>query len=200
MKRIVVSLIIVSILTLWVYRYHEINNGFSVHGEYPEIITHMHDKIEFAENKSYNLYEAPGYSISVEKARIIDTDDYLKELNMDTNEFEFLSEKYLEITLTVQNNGDYQGGLSFYGLPIVGENWYSFYDNQLTACINPFFENDFDLAHGCTVSKGETATVKIAYNLYKQWFLPRQWENIENDNMWLSVTIMPVDTKVKIEL
>lgn len=200
MKKIIIAVLLIGITSLWLLRYYKINDGFSVHGMFPEVEYQMNQKIEFGDNKSYNLIEQPGYEISVDSARVVDAVDYLKELDMAADQFEYLSEKYLELTLTVSNTGDYPDGLSFYGLPVIGANWYTFYDNQVTACINPFFKRNFDIANGCAVTKGSSVTVKIAYNLYEDLFLPNQWENIEKENMWLWVTIKPVDTKVKIKI
>lgn len=200
MKKIIIAVLFIGMTSLWLFRYYKINDGFAVHGIFPEVECQMNQKIEFGENKSYNVIEQPGYAISVDSARIIDAVDYLKELDMTADQFEYLSEKYLELTLTVYNTGDYPEGLSFYGLPVVGTNWYTFYDNQVTACINPFFERNFDIANGCAVTKGSSATVKIAYNLYADLFLPNQWNNIEKEEMWLWATIKPVDTKVKIQI
>lgn len=200
MKKITAGIISIILLTLWLIRYYNLNDGFGVHGLYPEEVAIMHENIEFNDNKSYNGYEQPGYSISVETARIIDCDDYLNELDMKPEQFEYLSEKYLELTLKVSNEGNYPNGIFFYGFPVVGVNWYTFYDNQLTACINPFFKNNFEAAYACTVDKGSSATVKIAYNLYENAFSAEQWNNIDKEKMWLWVTIMPVDTKVRIKL
>ena len=200
MKKIIIAALLIGITSLWLFRYYSINDGFFVHGIYPEVECQMNQKIEFGDNISYNMIEQPGYAISVDSAQIVEANDYLQELNMTADQFEYLSEKYLELTLTVYNTGDYPDGLTFYGLPVVGANWYAFYDNQITACINPFFERKYDAAHSCGVTKGSSATVKIAYNLYENSFLPNQWNNIEKEKMWLWVTLKPVDTKVRIKL
>ena len=200
MKKIAVCLISVSLLSLWLFRYYKLNDGFSVHGLYPEKICQMHETFSFGDSKSYNVIEQPGYSISLESARIVNSSEYLEELNMKADQFEYLSEKYLELTLNVSNDGDYPDGITFYAFPVIGTNWYTFYDNQITACINPFFENNFEAAHGCGVAKGSSATVKIAYNLYEDLFLPDQWNKIDEEEMWLWVTIMPTDTKIHIDL
>ena len=107
-----------------------------------------------------------------------------------------LSEKYLELTLTVANEGDYPKGLTFYALPVLGSNWFTYYDNEVTACINPFFEGDYDQAHACAVRTNTSTTVKIAYNLYERHFLPNQFKNLEHEKMWLSVTTLPVDQRI----
>ena len=38
MKKIAVCLISVSLLSLWLFRYYTLNDGFAVHGLYPERI------------------------------------------------------------------------------------------------------------------------------------------------------------------
>ncbi len=200
-KRITIIAVISTLMLIWGIRYYTINDGFAVHGQYPCKVYSMHETIEFGNGKTYNMYEQPGYSISLESARIIDSDAYLKELNANSGNYSYLSEKYLELTLTISNNGDYQDGIIFYGLPVVGENWYTFYDEEITASINDFFVNNgVSSATGCMVSKGGSSTVKIAYNLYERHFLPKQWSDITDEKMWLWVTLMPEDKKIEIEI
>ena len=90
--------------------------------------------------------------------------------------------------------------MNFYGLPVIGTNWYAFYDNEVTACINPFFENNYDAAWGCGVNKNSNATVKIAYNLYENMFSTKQWSNMNQEKMWLWVTLKPIDKRIAITL
>ncbi|MCM1227214.1 MAG: hypothetical protein NC320_07290 [Clostridium sp.] len=199
MKKIYARVIIITLTVLWAVRYYIINDGFAVHGNYPEKVYLMHETIEYNDCKSYNMYEQPGYSISLESARIIDSETYIKEIGSNAENYDYLSEKYLELTLTISNNGDYPDGIAFYGLPVIGENWYAFYDEQITASINDFFvENNVTFAERCGVRKGNSATVKIAYNLYENMFLPKQWNNLTNEKMWLWVTQSPVDQRIAI--
>ena len=160
----------------------------------------MYDVVEFDDCMSYGGYEAPGYSIVLEAARIVDAKDYLEEQGKNVGDFQYLSERYLELTLTVSNCGDYKDGMNFYGLPVIGTNWYAFYDNEVTACINPFFENNYDAAWGCGVNKNSNATVKIAYNLYENMFSTKQWSNMNQEKMWLWVTLKPIDKRIAITL
>lgn len=198
MKKPIIIATALVCLTSWCVRYYTLNGTFAVHGQYSTEIYEMHETVAFDDGVSYGVFEQPGYSVSVEDARIIDSDDYLKELGKNPEDFQFLSEKYLELTLTISNEGDYPNGLTFYGLPVIGSNWYTFYDNEVTACINPFFEDNYDYGHGCIVEKNSSSTVKIAYNLYEYRFLSEQFENLENEEMWLWVTLRPIDKRISI--
>lgn len=199
MKKPLIVVIVFICTAVWCIRYYTLNGTFAVHGKFPEEIYAMHETVEFNDCKSYNVIEQPGYSITLDSARIIDTDNYLKEINKKPEDFHYLSERYLELTLTVSNYGDYPDGLTFYSLPVVGTNWYTFFDNEVTACINPFFEDNFDDAFGCVVKKDSSATVKIAYNLYEDLFSYKQWESLNQEKMWLWVTLQPIDKRIAID-
>ena len=199
MKKKIFAFFSVALTLAWLFRYYTLNGGMSVHGQYPEKIVGMHETIEFGDSKSYNVIEQPGYSVSLESARIIDTSDYLEEIGKTPEDFDYLSEKYLELTLKVSNEGDYTEGIEFYALPVIGEDWYTFYDNQLTACINPFFEGNYEAANRCAVKKDSSAIVKIAYNLYYNTFPDERWNKLDDEKMWMSATIKPVNQMIKIE-
>ena len=57
-------------------------------------------------------------------------DDELRQLdyylNKTSDDFLMLSERYLEITLDIVNNGDTENVFDFYGIPVIGTNWYTF--------------------------------------------------------------------------
>ena len=62
------------------------------------------------------------------------------------------------------------------------------------------FENNYDAAWGCGVNKNSNATVKIAYNLYENMFSTKQWSNMNQEKMWLWVTLKPIDKRIAITL
>ena len=137
MKKPIIAATLIVCLVAWCVRYYKVNGGtFAVHYEGPSAVYGMHEMVSFGDNISNNALEQPGYSVSLESARMIDAEDYLKELGKKPEDFHFLSEKYLELTLTVANEGDYPKGLTFYALPVLGSNWFTYYDNEVTACIN----------------------------------------------------------------
>ena len=168
MKKPIIAATLIVCLVAWCVRYYKVNGGtFAVHYEGPSAVYGMHEMVSFGDN-----------------------------ISKKPEDFHFLSEKYLELTLTVANEGDYPKGLTFYALPVLGSNWFTYYDNEVTACINPFFEGDYDQAHACAVRTNTSTTVKIAYNLYERHFLPNQFKNLEHEKMWLSVTTLPVDQRI----
>ena len=201
MKKLIIGAIAIVCLVVWCVRYYTLNGTFAVHELYPQEVYSMHETVYFNDYKSYNMYDSPNYSISLEAARIIDSDDYLTEIDKNKEDFHYLSERYLELTFTISNYGDDMEGVNFYGIPVIGTNWYAFYDNEITACINPFFKDNYDAAaFGCAVNKDSSATVKVAYNLYENMFLEKQWDNLEQEKMQLWITLRPIDQRITISL
>lgn len=204
MKKYIVCSLIFGLLAAWLIRYYAVNGTFQVHDLHPVEISEMHAPVAFNDYMSYGVqYAPPGYTIAVESARIVPFEDYLQEIGQSAEVFTNPAEQYLELTLTIVNHGDApdgKNGVSFYGLPLLGTNWYTFYDNEFTSYINPIFEGNSDLAHICAVEKGESATVKVAYNLRKNNFMPDQWEHLSEEEMWLQVTCNPVDQRICIQL
>lgn len=199
-KKTVISFILTLCLALWSIRYYTFNGTFALHSQYPIEYHSMNDTIVFDESMmSYGVLYQPGYSICLNNARIVTLEDYLAETGKSTEDFSVTSEKYVELTFDISNNGDFGGGLSLYGLPLIGDNWYTFYDGEMTACINTF-EQDPSYVDMIIVEKGKTLTLKVAYNLYSYRFLPGEFENIENEDMWVCATKRPTEKYIKIEL
>jgi len=198
MKKLVISSIVIILVAIWCVRFYSVNGTFKVRQKYERIIYSMNEQVDLTESKSYNGIEQPAYKISVKNARIVERDDYLKEMNKTADDFMGLSERYLELTICVENNGDTENLLDLYGLPVLGTNWYTFYDPDATKYINnftgeeraKFIKAKFD---GCS-------TVKIAYRMYWEDFNKRQWNNLDDETMWLSVTLSPVEKRIKIEI
>lgn len=199
-KKVVIISVLTICLVLWGIRYYTFNGTFALHTAYPREYYSMNDTIVYDENTmSYGVFYQPGYSISLKNARIVSLEDYLSETKMSKEDFSGTSEKYVELTFEISNNGDFADGITPYSFPIIGDNWYTFYDGEMTAYINEFAQ-DMSYVDMITVEKGKTATLKVAYNLFSFNFLPGEFENIENEDMWVYVSVKPISKYIKIEL
>lgn len=198
MKKIAICAIILVALTGWCIRFYSLNGTFKVKTTYPIEIYSMNEPVSLTDSVSYNMIEQPDYDIAVTDARIIDADNYLEEMGKTSDDFNMLSERYLEITIDIVNNGDMENVFSLYGIPVLGTNWYTFYDPDATIYINGFEDQSRDV---CIKAKAEGhRTLKVAYRLYWKDFNTEQWNDLENEEMWLSVTQSPVDQRIAIEV
>ncbi|MBO5383959.1 MAG: hypothetical protein J6A30_06645 [Ruminococcus sp.] len=198
MKKIIVSTVILAVLTGWCVRFYSLNGTFKVKTEHPRKVYSVGEHVSLKDSTSYNMIKQPDYNISVESARIIDADDYLEEMNKTSDDFLMLSERYLEITLDIVNNGDTENVFDFYGIPVIGTNWYTFYDPDATKYTNGFKENG--RAQFIKAGMDGHRKVKVAYRLCWKDFNTEQWNNLKDEEMWLSVTLSPVEKRIKIEI
>lgn len=198
MKKFIVIIATLAVLTGWCMRFYSLNGTFKVKTEHPRKVYSVGEQVSLRDSISYNMIKQPDYNISVESARIIDAGNYLEEMNKTSDDFLMLSERYLEITLDIVNNGDTENVFDFYGIPVIGTNWYTFYDPDATKYANGFKENG--RAQFIKASMDGHRKVKVAYRLYWKDFNTEQWNNLEDEEMWLSVTLSPVEKRIKIEI
>ncbi|MCD7890353.1 MAG: hypothetical protein LUG26_00825, partial [Ruminococcus sp.] len=165
---------------------------------YPIEIYSMNEPVSLTDSVSYNMIEQPDYDIAVTDTRIIDADDYLEEMGKTSDDFNMLSERYFEITIDIVNNGDMENVFSLYGIPVLETNWYTFYDPDATVYINGFEDQSRNV---CIKAKADGhRTLKVAYRLYWKDSNTEQWNDLENEEMWLSVTQSPIDQRIAIEV
>lgn len=205
MKKPVIITVVVLILVAWCARVYALNGSLLPQTKYPEEFYDMHEKIEVSEEDDmYDVFKATGYSFSVEDARIIDADDYANEIGMSREDFnDPKAGKYLEITLEVSNSGDYDGFIPFMGLPVSGTDWDSGYDPYITLEINTaqvfVMDDGVGTVCGFILDKGNTETIKIAYSLRANNFINgNRYENLEDEKMWLMITMRPVCKRILI--
>lgn len=198
-KKIIITTAALVCATAWCTRYYVLNGTFAVHNQSPVETYGMQERVEFGDCMSYGQIYTPGYAISVESCRVIDAEDYRTEMNKTAEDFEFLADRYVEVTLNVANLTNEAEGMDFYSIPLIGTNWYAFYDQDATAYINPFYQDQREQAFGAAVKPDSEATIKIAYSLYEDMFSQKQWDNLTDENMWIWTTISPVEKHILLD-
>ena len=179
MKKLSLTVAILILLTGWCIRFYSLNGTFRVRTQYPEIEYSMNESVSLTDCLSYNMIKQADYNIAVVDARIVEANDYLSEMGKSKEDFLSLSERYLEITLDIVNNGDTENVFDLYGIPVLGTTWYTFLDVDATNYINGF-ENKGVRDVFIMADMDGHKKVKVAYRLYWKDFNTNQWNNLEN--------------------
>lgn len=200
MKERIIAVGLAVCAVAWGVRYYAVNHTFLPHYECETEIKAMNETVYFSNNMSYNVYYSPGYSITVDHVKLIDADSFLETYQKTAEDFDILPEKFLEVETTIENidSTNTEEGIYFYQLPVVGIDWYTFFNGTATAYANDFFQDDTAASYGVLVHEGEKATVKILYDIKEDFFTTERWNNIEQEEMWMSVTINPLQQKIKL--
>lgn len=201
MKKTIVLILSLIFIIAWGIRFYTLNGTFSAHNEYQTINYELGDPVQFNDNMSYNAYHASGYSITANHVRIISFEQFLSEFNKTTNDFTTMPEKFLIVETTIENifSDNTEEGIYFYSLPIIGTNWYTFFNGEATAYANNFFNNNTSASYGVLVHRGDSAIVNIVYNLYENTFSKKQWDYLDYEPMWMSITIQPENQRIKLK-
>lgn len=199
MKKVVLTMAVLILLTGWCVRFYSLNGTIKVRPQNPIIEYSMNEAVSLTDCLSYSMIKQADYDIAVVDARIVDANDYLLEIGKTSEDFLSLSERYLEITLDIVNNGDVENVFDLYGIPVLGTTWYTFLDVDATNYINGFESTGFrDVL--IKASMDGHRKVKVAYRLFWKDFNTKQWNNLEDEKMWLSVTESPVSQRIAINV
>lgn len=202
MAKKIISLLVIALMIVWTIRFYAINKTFLPHNEFPTEKYDMNEVVWFDDNMLYNVNYSPGYGISVNSARIINFDDFLNEYDKNRDDFLNPPDAFIEIETTIENldSDNTQEGIYFYSLPLIGVDWYTFYNSEATAYANSFFEDDVAAAYGVLVRKNTSATVKILYNLREDFFTSERWNSIADERINMMITITPIRKVIDVQL
>ena len=105
----------------------------------------------------------------------------------------------LEVTYKITNVSEVGDGIAFYGLPVIGEDWYNFFDNEVTSCVNDYFKDEFMAALAVGIKTGHENICVVVYDFYGNTMEGDRWRNIENEKMWIWVSMGPKDQRILLE-
>ncbi|MCD7752208.1 MAG: hypothetical protein LUI10_10810 [Lachnospiraceae bacterium] len=207
-KRILTIALVFICAGLWLWRYISLNGGLVINDLYESAYYEQGDIVEFGDNLSSGKKYYSGYMISVDSSKIYNSADYMEMLGKTEEDFDILiPDKVIEITVTLYNENKAKAedesytdadGIYFSSLELVGTDWYEYYNREFTAYANEIYEDDVYQSYGIIVEAQSSYTMKLIYNLDKRERTDAVWAKIEEEEMYLEITIRPVDQFIKL--
>lgn len=199
MRKLIISITILLLFSVWGFKFCKLNNGFKVDNPYPIEYYSMSEKVKFDGNMSYGGAENSGYSISLDNARIAETDDIKKNSGIFEN-YSAYGEKCLILSFTIFNDNADNIEFNILSLPVMGVNWYSLFSYEITGYLNSNIKDDLSRSGSISIPKGEMVRINIAYELFKSNFSKENWNNFEKQDIWVWLAISPQDKRIKVSL
>ncbi|MBQ8558692.1 MAG: DUF5067 domain-containing protein [Tyzzerella sp.] len=169
--------LIILLFALFIIGYTKVNR------KYPEAI-----------NEKYNIgemFEYDGCDISVRDYSILNKTEAINSGYYVEDDADY---KILKCTLEATNNSDSEKSPELYYIEAESSVWHNGIDlevidnaNQATDSLRP------------TLKSGETATVTIAFVMYKFQFSDARWKRIDSDNIYLVFSLYPVKKYVVLQ-
>jgi hypothetical protein len=198
-KHIVSCILIVLLGLTWLFRYITLNNGLKVNSQYEQTFYEEGEIVAFGNNMSSGIQYYKDYALSVDNCKIYDSDEYISILDKTDKDFQLLiPDKIVELTVTLYNNGDTEDGIYFSSLELVGNDWYEYYNSEFTAYANDIYEDDVYSSYGIIVKPQDSYTIKLIYSLSKRGRTLSEWKRIEEEEMYLEITLKPINQFIKL--
>lgn len=198
MKKLIISAaVFVGVLSIWVTKYYSLNKGFRVWQLNPQENYAMHQKVSVGDNFNYTGGISEGYSVCIENAYLIDTKTLLSEMNIESNMSE-TADSSIILDIVVFNS-DSDTGLQLSGMPLIGIDWSTPFSPLTTSYLNEASDN-ISMSGYVTVPKGESFSIRVAYDLYKGNYSPKSWNSLYKQVIWLGVSCRPLDQRIEINL
>jgi len=196
-KLIIITAVFVVFFSVWAAKYYSLNNGFQVWHLNPQENYSMHQKVSIGDNLNYAGKNCKGYSVCIENAYIIDTKKLLSETGKESNMLE-TADSSIILDIVVYNS-DSDTGLHLSGMPLIGIDWSTPFSPLTTSYLNEASDN-ISMSGYVTVPKGESFSIRVAYDLYKGNYSPKSWNSLDKQVIWLGVSCRPLDQKIEINL
>lgn len=196
-KRLVIIMIIICTCT-WFGLYLKTNNNV----ELPKLKKYEMNEWIPMDNDTLNDGELmTGYEVMIEDFELLNFSQYQKKYNLILTEQEkediYVPEKVYDVKLKVRNTNKVESeevGMNFWFLVLQGKELYLDTNDGLYYKTNIQSQNTMQFA----LRSGTEMEFNIPFNLRKEWFPNRKWENIEEYPFPLVLTKYP--TKKIVEL
>lgn len=195
-KKILIILIIAVLLFGGYYRYSSLNAFYE--NNYGQVILNlpMNSFIAFSDNKT-NGFSMDGYEINITDASIIDIEKFqANHPQVDYTQIADIPERVCVIDAILRNVNSVEDGVYLPDFLLHGVDLYTDCNEVLTSIVNPALDGEV----GIYLEQGTDFAVQIVYNLRKSKFIPSVWSNIQNYDLFLKLSDVPVRIEVPLVL
>lgn len=196
MRKWIISLVPLMLLSIWAVKYYSLNHGFKVRYQNERKDYKTHEKVTFDDSVNVlgNIHE--GYSISLENAYVIEKEKLLADLNKQSSESE-TAERCIVLDFSIYND-ESDNDFNLAGLYIMGIDWFSPFSYKTTEYLNESYFDNFSPSGRISIPKGENISISVAYDIYQTNFSPKAWNALEEQDAWAWLTCSPLDQRIKI--
>lgn len=198
MKKRYIVLVITLLLVAagWIWRYNSLNKYYKdISADTKKVIYDIGDVVPFEDDRMEGWKQANGYSLKVDRFEIVDSQDFIDMVGFIPNDAYFPCEKIAVVYITLFNEESDAAGimlteLSLYGIDqVLNLNW------DLLLAANPILEGNM----GIKLAHNSECSLILPFSLFEKYFSGATWNNIDDYELFLELTIYPAQKKVKVQ-
>lgn len=180
-KRIILLAVFLLIAATWGMRVYWLNQ------KYPDVERKTYDLQEEVElGKDIIDYDTmEGYFVTIESADIYEYEDLLSQYDLEDFTERDAPERIYLLKVRLRNTNNTETGIDLLSWKIQSNSVSQSLDFEL------YYElNQLD-TYSVALREDSEKEFLLPYNLRKDFFYPSEWENLEDYEMWLTVTWYP---------
>ena len=180
-KRIILLAVFLLIAATWGMRVYWLNQ------KYPDVERKTYDLQEVVElGKDIIDYDTmEGYFVTIESADIYEYEDLLSQYDLEEFTERDAPERIYLLKVRLRNTNNTETGIDLLSWKIQSNSVSQSLDFEL------YYElNQLD-TYSVALREDSEKEFLLPYNLRKDFFYPSEWENLEDYEMWLTVTWYP---------
>lgn len=199
MKRNVRIILVVFVITLlagaWLWRYISFNQFYDDLDQKGKTkIYEVGSTVPFGDNWIQHDCHALGYSLRVDRFEIVDYDTVLTKHGETESANYYKPEKLALCYITLSKETSEDLGVMLTELKLHGIDQVVGMDWDLLLKLNPILEGNYGIA---LLDYSECELI-LPFDLYQDFFSAHTWNNIDEYEMFLRMTIWPEEIKVKV--
>ena len=193
---ILFAIVIVLLAGAWLWRYISFNQFYDeLDQKSKTIIYEIGTTVPFGDNWIQHDCHALGYSLRVDRFEIVDYDSILTEHGEDESFNSYKPEKIALVYITLSKEISEDLGVMLTELKLHGVDQVVGMDWDLLLKLNPILEGNYGIA---LLDYSECELI-LPYDLYQDFFSAFTWNNIDEYEMFLRMTIWPDEIRVKVQ-
>lgn len=190
-KRYISALVILLAIAASLIRYYSLNGSFRVNDIFEKEVYNLNEPVDMGENKCANFNPCPGWNLEIIGSEIYESDDFYQKYNVEDSESQY-TKKILEVNLRVTNTSDDLNSIGINFFQVLGIDWYTTLNTELTYKSNKLFNEHCEQSDmGLSLHPNSSYDIKMIYNLYEWIYSKKKYKNINSENMYFELTIMP---------
>lgn len=196
-RRYFVFIIILLLITVgWSYRYNSLNEYYEgISSDATEIVYDIGNVVPFEDDRMGGWKQATGYSLSVDKFEIVDSQDFINTVGFIPTDNYSPCEKVAVAYITLYNEDSDAEGIMLTELSMCGIDQVLNLNWDLLLAANPVLEGNM----GIKLAHNSECSLILPFSLFEKYFSGATWKNIDNYELFLELTIYPAKKIIKVQ-
>lgn len=196
-RRYFVFIIILLLITVgWSCRYNLLNEYYEgISSDATEIVYDIGDVVPFEDDRMGGWKQATGYSLSVDKFEIVDSQDFINTVGFIPTDNYSPCEKVAVAYITLYNEDSDAEGIMLTELSMCGIDQVLNLNWDLLLAANPVLEGNM----GIKLAHNSECSLILPFSLFEKYFSGATWKNMDNYELFLELTIYPAKKIIKVQ-